>query len=183
MIVKTFSFTAPELATEQYLGFAFVVRDGEKIARNQVAVLVKPIAIEPTLSVIEESTTRQSLRLRIQAMDENKDILTMSVASTNIASELLPTPPTQGVYEIQLPNNFTDDTVALTFQATDGQSVAEQSLVINLPSAVLPNQELRSNQQGSGGASRIEVLLLMLSIVFLRSKKLKALKRISIMRR
>jgi arylsulfatase A-like enzyme len=147
---NSISFIAPIVSESQYVALAFIVSDGEQTIRKQVGVRINPTQVAPSLSVsqISKNVTKGSIaEFLIEATDGNKDFINMSVTSDDLTANSLSLPPTIGKFMVNIPIDFSGDSITLFFTAEDLQHSVQQTITFNVSGAIVP--EIESTSGGS----------------------------------
>jgi arylsulfatase A-like enzyme len=147
---NSISFIAPIVSESQYVALAFIVSDGEQTIRKQVGVRINPTQVAPSLSVsqISKNVTKGSIaEFLIEATDGNKDFINMSVTSDDLTANSLSLPPTIGTFMVNIPIDFSGDSITLFFTAEDLQHSVQQTITFNVSGAIVP--EIESTSGGS----------------------------------
>ncbi|MFT5940577.1 MAG: arylsulfatase A-like enzyme [Paraglaciecola sp.] len=165
---NTISFVAPSVSQEEYVSFAFILNDGNRTVRKQIGVLVKPSPKAPSLSVTQISQQvikGSTVTFDINAVDGNKDFIMMSIKSDDLAVTTLEKPPTDGLYNLSIPYDYSHSSASIVFTADDGQLQTSQSVTFDVSSAPLIIEEDNTNS-GGGSTSMLTLLLLSLLAIF-----------------
>jgi arylsulfatase A-like enzyme len=147
---NSISFIAPNVSQSQYVALAFIVSDGQQTIRKQVGVRINPTQVAPSLSVsqISKNVTKGSIaEFLIEATDGNKDFINMSVTSDDLTANSLSLPPTIGKFMVNIPIDFSGDSITLFFTAEDLQHSVQQTITFNVSGAIVP--EIESTSGGS----------------------------------
>jgi arylsulfatase A-like enzyme len=162
------SFVAPEVFTAEYLSFAFIVQDESRIIRRQIAVQIEPSAVAPNLLITlsSQNVTKGGIAtFNIEASDANKDFISMSVQSDNLATRLLSKPPTIGSYNVNIPADFSGSSITLVFSADDGYQKIDQSITFNVSESMPIQQDNNTTTSGGGTVGLISLVLIALCII------------------
>ena len=164
------SFIAPTVSQEQYIALAFIVTDGPQTIRKQIGVRINPTRIAPNLLVskISQNITKGSAaKFDIKATDANKDFINMSVTSEALSPNLLNVPPTVGEFIVNIPIDFSDDSITLLFTAEDSQHSAQQTITFNVLEVTEDPPGVKTT---SGGSLSVLWLLFIGLGVFFRAR-------------
>lgn len=184
IITKTangFSFVAPRVHLEQYVSFAFVARANEQFARKQIGVLIQPLELPPSLTLRQlesplGTASSKSINFNIDVKDVNKDIIKITLSSSDLPSDLLKFVPNRGDNSINLPDDFDKASVALAVSVDDGKAKVEQSIML----AVQLRSEFENTEatsQSSGGSFGLVTLFAFCLLSIYRSELFGPKKR------
>lgn len=168
---NSITFVAPSVSQPEYIAFAYIARDGKQTIRQQAGIRITPVPVAPVLSVALKSlkvAKGSNASFMIEAFDANKDFLRMTVTSDDLPAILLTAPPSVGEYLVNIPANFSGDSVTLVFSTGDSQTSVQQTITFD----VLPPQPDKQERSG-GSTDTLWLFLLTLSIIF-RTKDLNA---------
>ncbi|OFI32843.1 sulfatase [Alteromonas lipolytica] len=163
---KEFSFTAPTVYTKQSIGIAFVARDEVQTTSQVWQVTVMPQAIAPVVNLSAQRTTVTkggSVNFTVEASDENQEHLIFTIESDAVGIDL-PEITASGDYSIQVPNNFSGSTLAITVTAIDGEFTTQNSINISVADAPAPASS------GGGGTTSVWVLIMVTGLVLYRRR-------------
>ena len=166
------SFVAPMVSKAEYVAIAFIVKDGEQTIRKQVGVRISPTQVPPTLVVSQRSqnvSRGSTATFTIEATDANKDILKMSVSSDDFPANLLANPPTVGEFTVDIPSDFSGNSITLVFSAEDSQQSVQQTITFNVVAAQANPPEA---SKSSGGSVNIALLLIIALSLVVRIRNL-----------
>lgn len=136
------SFFAPTVSTNQFIGFAFIVQDGQKILRKQIAIEIDAVNVAPNIVIQSESLEVQSgesIVIQYLAEDDNKDILSVDLISEslNINAKLN---PALRSYTLSVPQSFSESSADLELVASDGQIETSAGTTLKITTST-PNMQ------------------------------------------
>ncbi|WP_395343686.1 sulfatase [Ningiella sp. W23] len=164
---EALEFVAPQVTTPQFIGIAFIVENGTQKIEKQAGILLEPVPTAPTLRIQLASAFAAKgavARFSINAIDNNKDYLDLSVSSEQISTDAIRLSTNLDEVEVSIPSDFSGTSLTLSADLSDGIFSISESITVDVLA-----QAPDSPSEESGGSDSLFWLLVCAVSVGLRA--------------
>lgn len=153
-------FKAPEVFIEEFIGFEFSTTEQNRLATERASVSVMPTQSAPTITVTPSPNSAVrggQLSFAIDAIDANKDRMTVKMQSSVSGFENVASLPTKGQFSVSIPQQTQAQSLTFAFTVSDGNAETVARVTVDVVDT-LPD---------SGGGKTTPLVVLLLTFVLI----------------